>query len=126
MPDVAKKNNDEERNFEARIMREHTQKERVAQDRENRERLQARQRDINLITELEEQVKEKQRVRVKELSTNQKYIKMVLEQDEKDKTNQKNADNKAKKKRIEIRNFQLMQFGQKSPHIKIGDCFSYT
>lgn len=29
-------------------------------------------------------------------------------------------------KRYEIRNFQMGQFGQRSPNIKVGDCFSNT
>lgn len=36
---------------------------------------------------------------------------MVIEQDERDKRNQKDADEKALKKRIEVRNFQVRQFG---------------
>lgn len=51
---------------------------------------------------------------------------MVIEQDERDIKNQKDAEESAKQRRIELRNFQLMQFGKRSPNIKIGDCFSST
>ena len=44
-------------------------------------------RDINLITELEEQVKQKEKAKQLELQQNQKYIRMVLQQDERDKQN---------------------------------------
>lgn len=71
-------------------------------------------------------MKYKQKIREQETQQNQKYIKMVIEQDEKDIKNQKDADIRAKKKRLEVRNFQIMQFGQKSPNLKVGDCFSYT
>lgn len=74
MPDVAKKNDDAERDFEAKIMREHMKKEREAEDKDKREKNQARQRDINLITELEEQVVQKQRAKQVEMQQNQKYI----------------------------------------------------
>lgn len=59
MGDVAKKTNDEEKQFEAKIVREAMQKDKQAEAREQREKMEARQRDIRLITELEEQVKHK-------------------------------------------------------------------
>ena len=87
MPNVAKKNNDAEREFEAKIVREAIQKDREAEARERREKDAARMRDINLITELEEQVKQKEKAKQLELQQNQKYIQMVLQQDERDKQN---------------------------------------
>lgn len=38
---------------------------------------------------------------------------MIIEQDERDIKNQKDAEEQAKKKRIDLRNFQIMQFGQR-------------
>ncbi len=70
---------------------------------------QARERDLRLINELNEQMKYKSVTREREQKQNAEYIKMVILQDEKEKKNQKDADYKAKQKRMDVRNFQLMQ-----------------
>ena len=47
-----------------------------------------------------------------EKKQNAVYIKMVIDQDERDRLNQKNAEAKHKQKRLAVQKFQLMQIGK--------------
>ena len=96
MGDVVKKNNNAEKLLEDRIMREAIQKGKLDELREKKQRDDARARDIALIASLDEQMKIKQKQEDFEKKQNAVYIKMVIDQDERDKRNQKNADEKHK------------------------------
>lgn len=52
MGEVVKKNNDAERIFEERLLRDALQKDKEKELKERKEKEEARQRDINLVAEL--------------------------------------------------------------------------
>lgn len=87
MGDVIRKNNDADRKFEEQLLRDALQKDKENELKEKKMKEQAKQRDLNLIAELNEQIKDKQRQREREVEQNEQYIKMVIDQDERDKIN---------------------------------------
>ena len=91
MGDVVKKSNAAEKEFEARIMRDQLQKDKDDEAKERRKKEAAREREQALLRTLDRQMQEKREMRKREEATNAKYIKMVIDQDEKDRQDQRNA-----------------------------------
>jgi hypothetical protein len=79
MGDVMKKNDDADRQFEAKIMREQLAREKTEEARDKREKEARKQREINLISELGDQVIRKRKQREDEQKDNAFYIKMVID-----------------------------------------------
>ena len=62
----------------------------------------SRQQNLKMLEALEMQINEKNNMREKEMNNNQKYIKMVISQDENDKRKQKDDEERAAIKRKEV------------------------
>lgn len=112
MGEVYKKSNKAELELEHRIMREQMEKDKRDEQRERKQREQARQRDIAVKKSLDEQIQFKYKQKEHELIENQKFIQMVISQDERDKRDQLESEKKAKEKRLEVKDFQLKQIGE--------------
>ena len=112
MGEVYKKSNKAEMELENRIMREQMEKDQKDEAKERKQREQARQRDIAVKKSLDEQIQFKYKQKEHELIENQKFIKMVITQDERDKRDQLESEKKAKEKRLEVKDFQLKQIGE--------------
>jgi hypothetical protein len=70
MGDVLKKSDDAERQLEQKLLREALKKDREGEAREMKEKEAARLREVNMIAELGEQMRVKQKQREQELKQN--------------------------------------------------------
>ena len=105
MGDVLKKTDDEEKAFEARVLRDQIRRDELEAQKE-KDKLEAkRKRDQNLIKELEVQVLRKEENDKKIHKENEKFVKMVIDQDHLDNKNDKIALQKALEKRLEVKRF---------------------
>ena len=87
MGEVIQKTNDAERVFEEKLIRDARNRDKENEEKERNKKEEARRRDLQLISELNEQMKYKQVTRKQEQLQNEDYIKMVIKQDETDKKN---------------------------------------
>ena len=91
MGDVLKKTDAEEKAFEARILRDQIRRDELLA-KQDRDKADAKlKREQNLLKELEMQVKTREEIQKKEFLDNQKYVKMVIDQDNRDNKNDKLA-----------------------------------
>ena len=105
MGDVLKKSDAEERAFEARILKDQLKRDEIMAQKEKEKAEAKRVRDQNLIKELEQQVLVKEAHDKKVIKDNEKFVKMVIDQDNLDNKNDKLAQKKALDKRLEVKRF---------------------
>lgn len=91
MGDVLKKSNQAEKELERRIMKDQLQKDKEAEIEENRRKNVARDHLVQVRATLAQQVEEKQQRRIELKKDNAKYIQMIMDQDERDKQEDKKA-----------------------------------
>lgn len=84
MGEVLKKSDAAEKAEDVRILNQQLEKDKQAAKREQEQANHARQLNIQIKKELDVQVKEKNQKKQLELKENQKYIKMIMNQDEED------------------------------------------
>jgi hypothetical protein len=89
MGEVVKKSNLAEQQFEERLLRDQLKKDKDEELKELKKKEMARKRDIDLLKTLDTQMAEKHRLREKEIKENEKYIKMVIDKDQKDRDEDK-------------------------------------
>ena len=89
MGEVVKKSNLAEQQFEERLLRDQLKKDKDEELKELKKKEMARKRDIDLLKTLDTQKAEKHRLREKEIKENEKYIKMVIDKDQKDRDEDK-------------------------------------
>lgn len=81
---VLKKSNAAEKEMEKRAVQYANQKDKIAEEKEKAQKLAARNRDIEIKKTLDIQMEEKRRYNELEQENNKKYVKMVIDRDEKD------------------------------------------
>lgn len=102
MGEVFKKSDTAERAHDKRILEQQLLKDKEAEKAEKQKKDRARQQNLRMLEELDQQIVEKQKQKEKELKNNQKYIKMVISQDESDKKKQRDDEAKAAAKRKQV------------------------
>jgi|TARA_B110000305_G_C19034979_1_gene445520 hypothetical protein len=81
---VLKKSNAAEKEMEKRAVQYANQKDMIAAEREKAQKQAARNRDIEIKKTLDIQMEEKRRYNELEQENNKRFVKMVIERDEKD------------------------------------------
>lgn len=109
---VLKKSNEAEKELERRAVQYANQKDKQAEEREKAQKLAARNRDLEIRKTLDIQMEEKRRINELEKENNQRYVKMVIDRDEKDNQEMRHKNELALQRRIEIQKYQRLQMGE--------------
>ena len=125
MGEVYKKSDAAERAQDKRILEQQLQKDREAEKADKQKKDRARQQNIKMLEALDKQINEKQRLKEIEMQNNQKYIKMVINQDESEKKKQRDDEARAAAKRKQVQKEQMLQMaGVTSPDKASSDVAS--